>query len=373
MDISNNDTAMAIVAAPSPAVDATAMISPEEAWSRMLQSNFDATIKDCLNTLLKIVDNLLAKPNEPKVRSIRCANAAIEKKIGRCSGGFEFLYSIGFVPKYPSIVGGMQSTGKAQPDTLELTPENEARETLLRGRNILIQSAVRDLGIDGDDLPPLPKTLESLPASALAPPPASAAVSGSDSRGPITGCNVYKARSYNIQAAAVGAPDPYSDAASTLSTTERRLQALQSKKDKMEREMQDIETDRGLSAYRAGSGPSAMQATNNTAASSAGGKSDSSLIGARMKRMEEERKKREEGGFTTKAMRDLERMKKAKVRLLLVFWGQYMYLHCGMLFTFFFIRMNHQLGLFSCPNQSQLLGWYAPACQIPSQRKGIGC
>jgi len=98
-----------------------------------------------------------------------------------------------------------------------------------------------------------------------------------------------------------------------VSSTERQLQNLQSKKERLEREMQDIESDRGLVAYRAGSGPAPIATSAATASGGGGGKTDSSLVAARMKRMEEERKKREEGGFTTKAMRDLEKMKKAKV------------------------------------------------------------
>lgn len=284
---------------------------PEQAWNHILQSNFDATTKDCLNTLLKVIDNLLSRPNEPKVRSIRCANAAFENKVGRCKGGFDFLYSIGFIPTNHGILGGMQSAG-ATPEILELTPENESRDTLLRGRNVLIQSAVRDLRMEEDDLPPVPKTPDSLPASTLKAPPESQ--SRFNSRGPTSEFNVYKAHSHNIQSAAVGAPDPYSGAG-TISTTERQLQNLQSKKDKMEREMQAIEADRGLVAYRAGSGPVPMETSSVAAASGGGGKTDGSLLADRMKRMEEERKKREEGGFTTKAMRDLERMKKAKVIL----------------------------------------------------------
>ena len=50
-----------------------AKMTPEEAWSNILESNFDAATKDCLTTLLKIIDNLLSRPNEPKVRSLRCA------------------------------------------------------------------------------------------------------------------------------------------------------------------------------------------------------------------------------------------------------------------------------------------------------------
>ena len=119
----------------------------------------------------------------------------------------------------------------------------------------------------------------------------------------------------------MGAPDPYMNTG--VSNTERQLQQLQSKRDRIEREMQsNIQMDRGLVAYAAGDGPTGIiSSTSNTAAAAAAagggggseGRGDSSLIAGRMKRLEEERKKREEGGFTTKAMRDLERMKKAKV------------------------------------------------------------
>ena len=295
-------------APPTPTINKV-MITPEDAWKHILQSNFDATTKDCLNTLLKIIDNIISRPNEPKVRTIRCANAAIEKKVGRCTGGFDFLYSIGFIPKYPAL-------GGQTPETLVLIPENESKETLLMGRKVLIDSAVGDLNMNGDDLPPVPKVKEAaLPASTLAPPPSSTSTSSSrpnnNSRGPTSQFNVYKTHSHNIQSAAMGAPDPYAEAG--MSSTERQLQNLQSKKERLEKEMQDIESDRGLVAYRAGSGPAPIETSAATASGGGGGKTDSSLVAARMKRMEEERKKREEGGFTTKAMRDLEKMKKAKV------------------------------------------------------------
>ena len=310
IDVTTNTSNLQQLSATQPTI--TRML-PEEAWSKVLQSNFDAASKDCLNTLLKIIDNLLSRPNEPKVRSIRCANAAFEKKVGRCTGGLEFLYSMGFIPKYPALGGG--GAGGGDPETLEMTPENESRDMLLRARKVLVHSAVRDLNIDEDDLPPVPKLPESLPKSTFVAPSSAAATSSN--RHP-SGFNIYKGHSYNIQSAAMGAPDPYMNAG--VSNTERQLQQLQSKRDRIEREMQsNIQMDRGLVAYKAGDGPAGIiSSTSNTAAAAAGGggaegRGDSSLIAGRMKRLEEERKKREEGGFTTKAMRDLERMKKAKV------------------------------------------------------------
>jgi hypothetical protein len=293
-------------------------MSPEHAWNIILQSNFDATSKDCLHALLKIIDNLLSRPNEPKVRSIRCANAAFDKKVGSVLGGYDFLFSIGFVPKYPAFISWGTAASQQRPllpETLELTPEHESRETLLLARAVLVKSAVADFDMEEGTLSLAPKLSPAPPVPGSSPPLVNSALTDTTD-----GFNVYKTHSYNIQSAAFGAPDPYSNVATgtTMSTTERQLKDLESKKKKLEREIQsNIVSNRGLVAYRDGSGPIRIDdpATGSTAAIGEG-KSDASLVAARMKRMEEERRKREEGGFTTKAMRDLEKMKKAKVNTL---------------------------------------------------------
>ncbi len=80
----------------------------------------------------------------------------------------------------------------------------------------------------------------------------------------LPGFNVYRAHSYNVQSATLGAPNPYSNRAT--STMEQQLQDLQSRKERMERKMQStIEADRGLVAYRAG------EATPIAAAAGGGG------------------------------------------------------------------------------------------------------
>ena len=358
-------------ATPQPANIERKMMSHEHAWNQILQSNFDATSKDCLHALLKIVDNLLSRPNDPKVRSIRCANAAFDKKVGSIVGGYDFLFSIGFVPKYPPALHSWGTTASLQqpsPEMLELTPEHESREILLQARAVLIQSAIVDLGTDENDLPPAPK-LSPAPSTLAAPlVNSSSRQAAADST---SGFNVYKTHSYNIQSAALGAPDPYGTG-STMSITERQLKDLESKKEKLEREMQaNIEKDRGLVAYRDGSGPVRMDAAtpaSSATAASGEGKSDSSLVAARMKRIEEERRKREEGGFTTKAMRDLEKMKKAKVRILQ--WS--LMLH-GMLHSLCII-INIRLsstGVFTCSDPCQLFRRGKSSCQIPTEGKGL--
>lgn len=61
---------------------------PLEASLQILfNSNFDSDTKACIIVLLKVLDNVLQKPQEPKVRSIRLANAAFAKKVVQRKGG----------------------------------------------------------------------------------------------------------------------------------------------------------------------------------------------------------------------------------------------------------------------------------------------
>lgn len=289
MDISEDTTQQnAVQRHPSNAM------SPAEAWSIVLSSNFDTASKSCLLTLLKIIDNILSR-SDPKVRCIRYGNPNFQSKVASCRGALEFLYSLGFVPTY-AVFGNM-----SEPESLEL--KNESRQVLLRGREVLILSAKKDFGIEDDDLPKLPMAPVVSTSAALTAPTAAAAANSSRTQE----FNIYKGHSTNIAAQQAGAPDPYAD--KSLSTTERTLQNLEAKKRNMEKQLQSsVEMDRCLNAYLPGDGP--ITGSSAVAQESRG---DSSLLAARMKRMEEERRKREEGGFTTKAMRDLEKMKKAKV------------------------------------------------------------
>jgi hypothetical protein len=274
-------------------------LSSQQAWSAVLTSNFDTTSKACLMTLLKIIDNILSR-DDPKVRSIRFGNPNFQQKVVSCKGALEFMYSLGFEGKFAAF------GSTSDPESLELT--NESRDVLLRGREVLILSAKKDFEMEDDDLPKIPVAPI---ISATSAGPATGMSSASSASDRSQGFDIYKGHSINITAQQMGAPDPYAN--KSLSTTERQLQNLEAKKKNMEKKLQDgVEMDRFLAAYLPGQGPSGMSASGSAAAVES--KGDSSLVAARMKRMEEERKKREEGGFTTKAMRDLERMKRAKVR-----------------------------------------------------------
>ena len=289
-------------------------ISSASAWTTVLQSNFDSTSKSCLLTLLKIIDNILSK-SDPRVRSIRYGNTNFQSKVASCKGALQYMYSLGFEANYAAF------GPKEEPESLELKIEN--KQVLLTGREVLIISAKNDFNMEDDELPRLP-VAPVLSAAA----PSSLPTATSDSRN--AGFDIYKGHSVNIAAQQIGAPDPYAN--KTLSTTERALQNLEAKKKNMEKSLQrSVEIDRCMVAYLPGQGPVGNGSTNSTVIVES--KGDSSLVAARMKRIEDERKKREEGGFTTKAMRDLEKMKKAKVSV-------FRWIDCSIRFCYHFSQLK---------------------------------
>jgi len=66
---------------PSATQSAESKLSPEMAISQLLTSNFDADSKECAQTLLKIMDNIILKPLDPKVRSLRLSNPILHQKV----------------------------------------------------------------------------------------------------------------------------------------------------------------------------------------------------------------------------------------------------------------------------------------------------
>ena len=306
--------------------------SPTEALATLLSSNFDADLQPCLTTLLKILDNIITKPQETKVRTIKLNNPAFRNKVGRCRGGVEVLISVGFRRESSKGVRSMVDGGisndigvgnsrnnNTDADLIVLHPENEDTSRLIATRHLMAQKAVEVLGMDERDLPtyrgpPKPVVLVGGDAGA------GGNRGGNSNTAATTTFDPYKTHSYNAQAAASGAADPHAIGGGGISRTEKELRALQSKQERLERKLQKLGPGgRGLAAFRPGSVGSISVVSSppdddgSGAGSAGGGKSDGSLLAARMKRLEEERRKREEGGFTTKAMRDLESMKKAKV------------------------------------------------------------
>lgn len=179
-----------------------------------------------------------------------------------------------------------------------LLEANESTTLLIKARRLLMQTAIQELRVSADDLPK------------YKPPPPAVAVAGSSSSSSsqqaTSTFNPYQRHRYN----ATGQPqqpDSYE------STTETRLKQLQKKQEKLEAQFSSID-DRELVAFRPNQqAPPLSASTTTTTSSSTNGPSDGTLLAQRMKRLEQERKEREEGGFTTKAMRELQKMQNTKV------------------------------------------------------------
>ena len=64
--------------------------------ARLLPLNSPKEVQDMKHVLTKIVENVLAHPEEPKYRSLRLSNKALRSKIFDRSGGAEVMRVLNF-------------------------------------------------------------------------------------------------------------------------------------------------------------------------------------------------------------------------------------------------------------------------------------
>ena len=223
---------------------------------------------------------------------------------------FMCLTSVSYQPKVEILLASgfelnrapppLLSTSQSGEECMVLPPEKEDTSLLVKVRRMLVTCAVNQLGMKAEELPKFkqPPRLTDPGDHAVGrkKPPAS---SGE--------FNPYQGQRYDAKSAAVGrnlGPDGNYE-----STTEKQLQQLQTQQAKLEKSLHKPLADRELSAIL----PGANKTVTATDSMDVDGPSDGSLLATRMKQMEQERRQREEGGFTTKAMRDLQQLKKQKV------------------------------------------------------------
>jgi hypothetical protein len=291
----------------------------DKAVDIILQNNFDADTKACMFTLMKVLDNVIQRPLDPKVRSIRLANPTFDKKVASRKGGVEFLLACGFVKENapPSLLS--KGTEPLE-EFLVLKDDDESLDEMQRelrqeafskhiitARRLLLTRAIQDLGLKAEELPPYKP-----------PPPRVATEADTTFAGkrsePSAQFNPYSSQRYDGMSAAVGAqltPD-----GTYVSTTENQLKTLQSKKEKLEQKIQKDFKDRQWVALHPTKNGKPAAAMNNSAIpgyDDNNGKGNAGLIAAQFQKQQAERKQREEGGFTTKTMRELEKLKKQKV------------------------------------------------------------
>ena len=195
--------------------------SIDAAISKVLQNNFDSDSKVCLLTLLKIIDSVLQKPGNPKVRKIRKTNAAIQTKIVE-RGGVDLLQSVGFVDQQedPKLLQTNDST-----EIFLVLPEHqENTETLVTARHMLSRVLTLQLHCKAEELPK------------YQPPPPKATIATTQNNSGSASFNVYQGQRYDGQSAAVGTHlGPPKD---WKSATDSKLEKLQQQQQKLQTKLQ---------------------------------------------------------------------------------------------------------------------------------------
>lgn len=69
---------------------------PPPTCIEQLEKNPEAVYEEVSELLLKIANNILKDPSNPRVRILRKSNAIVSKKILQAVGGLECLISMGF-------------------------------------------------------------------------------------------------------------------------------------------------------------------------------------------------------------------------------------------------------------------------------------
>lgn len=280
-------------------LSANRKVTPEESLKLLLQSNFDTNSKECIQTILKIVDNILSNPSNAKVRTLRLNNPTIQSKIVQKKGGLDVLISIGFDYNFQSNVFAKD------PGHITLASEKENVNLISNTRQQLVDILTNDLGVSAKDIPQLKSSIQSN--------------CGTD--GIQRPFDPFKSHAFNTQAAAMGASDPSSNLPNdipieSIGKTEKQLEQLINKEKQIQQKFQSEFTDRQLVAML----PHKVTDLTNSSSSPysqevMSARSDGSLLAAQMKKREDERRRKEEGldGFKTKSMRDLEILQKRKV------------------------------------------------------------
>lgn len=278
-------------------------ITPEESLKNLLRLNFDTSSKECVQVILKILDNILSNPNNVKVRTLRLTNPTIRSKIVQKNGGLDVLISMGFEYNCQTNVLAKD------PEYITLASEKENPDLLSNTRHQIVDILTNELGVPVKDIPQLKCSTQS-----------SSGMTGIQRQ-----FDPFKSHAFNTQAAAIGASDPSSNIPDdipreSIGKTEKQLDQLKKRERQIEKKIQSEFRDRQLVAMLP---HTVTDLTNSTKSSSKhydqeegiSTRGDSSLLAAQLKKRADERRRKEEGvdGFKTKNMRELEMMQKRKV------------------------------------------------------------
>jgi len=257
----------------------------------------------CISTLLKYVNGLLKYntiDNEryEKVRKINTANATFVSKVSNVNGGIEFLIALGFT--------------RSEDGSLDILPQNESQHWILHGKSLLQEAST-----------PI-ETKDNISSSISSAPVATyrdntqenETLRNSTPEISMNGFDPYQSHNFNSSFAATGGkinPSRVIPSAKYESKIEKDLRKLEERAEKFEAKNTTKSLDRKIVAIRPGDIESVTDVSKMMAEDDLGRKSDGKLFMQRIQHQQEQSRKLENTGFTTKAMRDLEKMKKAKV------------------------------------------------------------
>lgn len=292
----------------------------EKSCQNIMNSNFDCDTKTCFITLMKILDNIIQHPTNPKFRSINVTNPAFHKKVGSVEGSIQFLLSCGFIYDTSNDMNTIMmntSSSSSSSSFLILLEENENQKHIIQARRLLMMRCIQDLKCKMEELPtykppPAPIVLTTSSEKPNQLPTSTSTARNNDA----FVFNPYVGQRYDALSAGTGlslGPDP-----NYVSKTEMELQKLQEKQKQLESDTKK-EQQRQWSAYRpdetisfASNNPTSSNDTDNMD-KRATTSSDNTLLMEKLQKQNEESKQRQNGGFTTKAMRDLKKLKKMKI------------------------------------------------------------
>ena len=82
------------------------MATLQEAGELLLRNEDPEVFRLATETLFKVLQNLVAHPDEPKYRSLPRSSAAFADKLAKAKGAVRFLKAVGFVEEGGSGAGG---------------------------------------------------------------------------------------------------------------------------------------------------------------------------------------------------------------------------------------------------------------------------
>jgi hypothetical protein len=341
------------------------------AIDEVLSNNFDSDTKTCIVTILKILDNVLQQPYNGKVRSIKVSNPIFHTKVIQ-RRGHHILLACGFVLKHPTTTldtnnnnynysnNNININDMNTQECLVLEEDNEDTNLIVATRTLLTRVAIHQLGCDPKMLPeyksPKPK-VELLSSVSTTTTNNNNNNNNIDTNTP-PGFDVYRGQRYDGQSAAVGTH--LGPPVGWKSKTDAQLEHLQQQQQSLQVQLQKetiLKTpssasssnananantiDRQWTAFLPPSSSTTPHSSTPTIASSSSsivrtvasmasdvlasssssssssvqdnGGGDRQLLASHFQQQHQKRIAEQNRGFTTKAMRDLERVSKTKV------------------------------------------------------------